>query len=100
MQSVTTDNIEGFEIVSEQDNLIAIQFRNNTLFNLFLVTEKTQSFQDRGIIVKPNEQWPVAGPSLWAGTLRVYTDAVGQKVTFGLLKSKILSILPPTKKGF
>ena|ERR1041385_8546869 len=100
MQNITTDNVEGYEIVSDADNLVAVQFRNNTLFNIFLVTEKTQSFQDRGILVKPNEQWPVAGPSLWAGKLIAYTDAVGQKVSFGMIKSKVLSILPPSKKGF
>src|SRR5215471_815820 len=96
MQSVTTDNIEGFKIVSDQDGLVAVQFRNNTLANIFLTTEKTQSFVDRGIIVKPNEQWPTAGPSLWAGDLWCYTDSPS-KITFGMIKSLSLSF--PMRKG-
>jgi len=99
MLSVTTDNVDGAKIISDQDGLVAVQFRNNTVFNLFLVTEKTQSFMDRGVVVKPNEVWPINGPSLWAGDLWVYTDAAGQKVTFGLLKSSTLSFLPHKKGG-
>lgn len=90
MLSVTTDNVDGAQIISDQDGLVAVQFRNNTASNIYVVSEKTQSFADRGVIVKPNEQWPVAGPSLWAGNLWVYTDSP-TKITFGMIKSNTLS---------
>lgn len=96
MQSVTTDNKEGMEIVSINDGLVAVQVNNNTNSNLYMVTEKTQSFRDRGTVVPPNSQWPINGPQLWAGSLHVYSDV---QVTFGIIKSATLSLVPQSKKG-
>ena len=96
---LTTDGIEGIKLFSLEDGYVIGQMRNNTVFDMYLVPEKTQDFKNKGVQVPSQTQWPINGPTPYFGDLYCYSDSGSTKATFAVIKSNAIS-RPIIKRSF